>query len=319
MIPESVSKSFGTRLRRARAWTLGEGRYLILSIGIACMLWGYLNFEKSVQVNVPLDLRWSGVPESRMVLSGDLPQIRVMVDGPGTLLRQIESRSLVYEIQADDLQEGTNLVRIDVARLKLPRGVIATRVSPSSFEVDFVAVEQRVLPVKVIFQGNIPDGYRLGGITRTPKTVSVTSRSGQLDGAQFLFTRPLSLTAHNVTFTTDIGLDLAGLDVKNISAQTVSVRVEIRPEIGEQTYKSIPVEIRGDNVETLESIPDQVTVVLSGPMARLRELEGLVQVWVEVPGVLSKPTPLLVQAKLPTDVNVVSITPKLVVVGEKRD
>ena len=137
----------------------------------------------------------------------------------------------------------------------------------------------RVVVVKVVAPGTVPNGYRVAKIGVDPSVVTIYSSDRTLlEGLpSYLETEPVDLSTTTGYSQIKVGLNLPE-GVSLVGDQSVSVEIEIDPIEGAMTLNDIPVYVIGLE-EGSQSVlsPEAVDVYLSGPQPMLDQLknEGL--------------------------------------------
>ncbi len=286
---------------------------LIVSVG----LYTFVHFEQGSQLTVDLEIRWSGVQEDRMIVADQLPRIRMVLDGPATLLGQVDN-SIVYEFPASELSLGSNIVRIDVTKLPLPRGVSVERISPSSVEIDYVETESKQLPIKLNYKGQVAEGFKLGNIRAEPSLVTVTAQKGQLGGMLFIPSTVVDLKERSSSFDLAVDLKLQDINVKKVEPKLITAIVEIVAEVETRVIRDIPILVRGVSLAEVELLPATIEVTLVGSSAVLDKISGNLVAFVNAGEVPVRPTPFSVELELPSGVEARALAPDLVVMRAKK-
>jgi YbbR domain-containing protein len=125
----------------------------------------------------------------------------------------------------------------------------------------------RVVVVKVVTTGSVPEGYRVSKISVDPSVVTIYSSDPELLSSipSYMETDPLDLTEFSGDVSVKLGLQLPD-GVQLVGDQSVKVEIEIRAIEDARTYSDIPVYIVGldDSLETTIS-PGTVDIYVSGP------------------------------------------------------
>lgn len=133
----------------------------------------------------------------------------------------------------------------------------------------------RVVVVKVVTPGTVPNGYRVAKIGVEPSVVTIYSSDRTLleNLPSYLETEPVDLSTTTGNSQIKVGLDLPD-GVSLVGDQSVSVEIEIDPIEGAMTLNDIPVYVIGldEGVQSVLS-PEAVDVYLSGPQPMLDQLE----------------------------------------------
>jgi YbbR domain-containing protein len=206
---------------------------------------------------------------------------QVQVSGSVSLLDQIESVRVVL-----DHSNATESIKKDLSVAAVNHdGVVIT--SGLKFSPEKVSVSQeinlrggyRVVVVKVVTPGTVPNGYRVSKIGVDPSVVTIYSSDRTLleNLQSYLETEPVDLSTTTEDSQIKVGLNLpAGVSL--VGDQTVSVNVEVDSIEGAMTLSDIPVYVIGleEGVQSILS-PEMVDVYLSGPQPILDQVknEGL--------------------------------------------
>lgn len=290
--------------------------YKIGGLVISLSLFSFVHFEQDAQITKRVDLRWDGIPANRMIMDENLPEIRMVLEGPGTLLRQVQDRPLIFDASVAELVLGQNLVRINSEAMDIPRGVQIRRISPAAVEVEYLEVETKELPIQVRYVGDVAEGYRLAQVRIAPSVAVVTARKGDLDGVTFLTTKPIELTNRASGFEATADLALGGMKVKDIQPKTFKAQVEIVPSSEVRVFKNVAVQVRGAVGGSYELMPTSVELTLVGPSGVLDKLAGTLIGYIDVPDSMKidRAVPFKVSVDLPEAVTLQKTSPELVAI-----
>ncbi len=125
--------------------------------------------------------------------------------------------------------------------------------------------------VTVVWTGEPAPGYRLLSVTADPPSVLVEGRPAQVNLLTTVSTEPIDIDGLTESFQQTAVLDLPnGISVD--PEQTVSVRIEIEPILTTSSYNRVP-DPRGLRAGYEAKVePEQVRVVLFGPLPLLDSL-----------------------------------------------
>jgi YbbR domain-containing protein len=160
------------------------------------------------------------------------------------------------------------------------------QLSPSQVAVK-ISIEQRLgfkeVSVKAVTSGQVAPGYWISNITAEPSTVTLQGNPEDIEQIPgFIETVPIDVDSAIASLNRVVRLALPpGSAV--LSGETVRVIIEITPILGGQTIQR-PVQVQGlGRGLRMEVSPQQVDVILSGPLQELQELKPFdVQVVVDV-------------------------------------
>lgn len=235
-----------------------------------------ITLERLVSQEFPVRLEVSGEPARgyQRGVPARSPAF-VTVSGREPLVTQVmEVRAnLNISESRDDIQSRVELVAYD------PNGdpVEGVTITPGEVTVSIPITLQeayRTLAVRPVTTGNIANGYRITNITVSPPSVLVFSGDPQLvkDLPGFVETVPLDITGAEDDIETFVQLALpAGISV--VDDTTVLVQVFIAAVEGSLR---IPLPVTTIGLvpgEAAEFSPDNVDVILSGPVPELNQLD----------------------------------------------
>ncbi|MHB8820027.1 MAG: CdaR family protein, partial [Bellilinea sp.] len=227
------------------------------------------------ELPVSLILRGSPATGYQMGEASINPSV-VTVTGPAASVDQ------VARVRATlDVNQANQVINRSVALVALDaEDKVVSNVSIVPGEV---AISQEVtqrygyrnVVVKVVATGQVADGYRLTNISVFPPAVTVFSADPQIVGdlPGFVETMPLDITGAKDDLDVSIGLDLPeGVSV--VGDQTeVMVSVGVAAIESSLTIPNIPVEVTGLPLGLRATVsPEEVTVIISGPVALLDRL-----------------------------------------------
>ncbi len=275
--------------------------------------------EPVEEAEVLLQVRLEGnTPIGYVARPPETETLTATVRGPASLVAQVvEVRAAVsVEGRRADVDGEFDLKPYDAQGKEVPYITI----TPSRIPVH-VSVEQlsgfRDLAVTARLQGQVAPGYRISSITVEPPVVTVYGAPEiivQIPG--YLETEPLNLD--NTRENLEVRLPLKTPEGVSLLMQepVVTVRVTVVPMEGSATFRR-PVEIQGLAPGLTATIaPEEVEVILNGPLPVLEELRPEdVRVLVDLfglatgryslePQVVVVPPGLMVGAVLPVTVQV---------------
>ena len=119
---------------------------------------------------VPLTLRISNNAE---ITNTPLQEVDVVLKGDKRRIDQINKSDLVVSIDLTDVPAGDRVILLspDTVSLSLPTGIKLEEVQPNRIAVKIEPVEEKDIPVQVVTEGTLADGYELYSQTVLPSKV----------------------------------------------------------------------------------------------------------------------------------------------------
>lgn len=289
-----------------------------LSIAIALVLWLFVRAEEKSELVLRVPIRFTNVPDGLVLMGDAVPQVQIVVDGPRTLVAQVDRTAVPYTVDLADATPGAFEVRIAPDKLPLPRGVEVSRIIPSVVEAELRRTKRYRLPVQARLTGNLAAGHEVGGVEIEPSTIEIVTAEGELDTAETIRTEPISVQDRRSDWNGSIPLDLAGLNVKSVTSREVDVFLRVVPRMTERTLRGVAVEVRGPG-GPYAARPRMVDLKIMGPEALLRNVgASSLTATIDLTGVLQRSTPLPVRVRLPDQVVLLEVSPPRVQVSPDR-
>lgn len=226
---------------------------------------------------LPVTLVLRGSPATGYQLSNvTINPNMVTVTGPAAAVEQVvKIRGILDVSQANQtINRSINLTALD----SKDGAVSGVSIVPGEANITQEVTQRfgyRNVVVKVVATGQVADGYRLTNISVFPPTVTVFSANPQIvsDLPGYVETLPLDITDAKDDLDMSVGLNLPeGVSV--VGDQTeVLVRVGVAAIESSLTLPNVPVEVIGLPTGYKATVsPQEVTVIISGPVALLDRL-----------------------------------------------
>lgn len=210
------------------SFSLSENWLLkLLAVGFALVLWFFVIGEQNLEKGYAVPLELQGVPEG-LVVGNDVPRlIDVRISGPRTVLLNLQADELSLTLDLNGLPPGiTSFKRLD-ERFRLPRTLKVTRMAPAVIDVRLERVRNKKVPVKVVFAGEPPEGFRVASTTAKPQRVVVTGAEGELKSVNEIPTEAIELAEVRESFSQIVPLDYIGKYSELQQDKTADIHVEI--------------------------------------------------------------------------------------------
>ncbi|RMF44626.1 MAG: YbbR-like domain-containing protein [Deltaproteobacteria bacterium] len=199
----------------------------LISLVFALMLWFFVMGERRQEIGFTVPLNLVNIPEGLMVANEVPNLIDVRVSGPRTVLMNLSPQDISISVDLKNLKPGvTSFKRLD-ERLNIPSVLKVTRLSPSFVDVRLERIGQKKVPVKVLLQGEPPEGHRLGKVRVSPGQVTVQGAESELKDVSEVATEPVDLTQSRESFSLMVPLAYRGKYTYLRQTEAVEVRVDI--------------------------------------------------------------------------------------------
>jgi YbbR domain-containing protein len=261
---------------------------------------------------VPLELQQ--VPAG-LELLGDVPAtVDVRVRGASGALSRVGAGDIVAVIDLRAARAGRRLFPLGTDQVRVPFGVEAVQVTPSSVAIAFERSATRMVPVVPAVDGRPAPGYAVGPLSAEPKTVEVIGPESAVKHATEVLTEPVSVTGakNALRETVALGLPDPSLRLKNVRAATVTVNIVPAPL--ERALHDRPVHLRNlARGLTAQATPASVDLTVRGQRDALSRVDADdIVAFVDLAGLGAGQYTLTVHADSANDAGVTRVEPATV-------
>jgi len=204
----------------------------IISLVFAVVLWFFVMGEQKQEVGFSVPLRLVNIPDGLM-LANEVPNlIDVRISGPRTLLMNLSPQDIGISVDLGDLKPGlTSFKRLD-ERLNIPSALRVTRLSPSFVDVKLERIREKTIPIRIVTEGALPEGYSLVKIEYAPKSLIITGAESELKHINEVSTEAVSLENVRESFTEMVPVVYRGIytNLKDPVAVEVQAVIKAPPE-----------------------------------------------------------------------------------------
>jgi YbbR domain-containing protein len=200
-----------------------------LSICIAALLWLVVGGEGVVERVLRAPVEFQNLPAS-LELVGDLPDtVEVRVRGSSGALSRLGPGDMSTVLDLRTASPGRRLFHLTPGQVRVPYGVSAVLVAPSSVAVEFEAAGVRMVPVEPDVEGRPAPGYEVGEVLIEPKTVEVAGPEGALRRLTGAITEPISIANATQPVRQTVAIGVTNASVRLRTPQSAVVTVTIVP------------------------------------------------------------------------------------------
>lgn len=200
---------------------------------------------------------------------------QVEVSGSASRVASVAAAQVTLDLsqQRVSYQADARLVAVDadgntVTDVTLDPSIVNVRVDIQRRD------DVREISVRPNIEGAPPEGYVLSSLSYAPQAVLVSGSPAQLAGLpDVLATQPIALTDRRASFDIAVPVILPDADLLLLTDQMITVTVEINPLTMNRQFEGLMVEVIGlDAGLRARAVPNQVTVLITGPQPELENL-----------------------------------------------
>ncbi len=238
----------------------------------------------------------------------------IVVQGPQSKVNQVSTASGQMSIQ-DARRTVTQTISL-TPRDDNNQPVLYVSLTPSN-TVAVVPINQlggfRDMAVKIDLRGNVAPGHLTTDVSVDPQVVTVFGSSSALDALPgYISTAPISVTNATADIDEQVPLMLPS-GISMLGDPTVHIDVRIKPIEGSVNVQ-IPLMPQGLDPDLSARLsPELLDVILSGPIARLGELQqNDVQAYVNMFNLITGTYQITPTVVVPSDIKIISLLPPTV-------
>jgi YbbR domain-containing protein len=291
----------------------------ILSVILALLLWSFVHGLQVVQREIDVPIRYTNLPDSLMLYNTPPQTMRVLVSGRTSELflrmrfvRDVEARMDLSTASAPNSRIVTSVSQVTSPRN--PRITLVRVLEPQVVDLRIVRRVERQVPVRVVWNGTVPDGYALvDSPSVQPPVVLCSGPDFLLEKLTAISTIPLELRRRDGSFTEKVAL-FYDRDRLVCSPDEVSVEVPMA-RIRERALAEVVLQV----LPPPDSLPYQLNVqqariTLSGPEAQMAALaQEEVQLLVDLSQLMTgQHDSLKVETRIPPWCSLVRVEPAIV-------
>jgi YbbR domain-containing protein len=202
-------------------------RLKVIAVAFSVALWFFVAGQSSTEVALLVPLGIKGAPGALVMTSAPPGEVEVRLSGPRLLMSDLSPSQVQAELDLGMAKEGLNTYRITRDNIVAPAGVEVKRLKPNSVKVTMERMVRLSLPVKVRLKGSPAAGFRVRRVIVTPESVEASGIGREIREMEGLFTRPVDVTGLDYSTTVSAQIDVSGHELKEMSAERVSVRIII--------------------------------------------------------------------------------------------
>lgn len=263
----------GIRTDRVRNWVHGvltrDLQFKALAMALALILWAWVQTQQIVPQRTRVQVKWE-FPEDLTWVEPAPKTLVVTIKGPQGLVRNVKKRTLRYDVDLSDAQQGPVSVDFSSRAIKgIPEGVSVVQISPPGVEVQLDRRMERVVRVIPANVGEPDPRYRISKVSVEPVTARITGPRSVVRNISEIGTDVFDVTGLTENKIYEVALAPKSRAVNGLSGAPFKVTVEIEPIIATKTFSGIPIMARSEGWSTS---PSTAVVTLSGPAPDMLEL-----------------------------------------------
>jgi len=255
---------------------LNNIRLKLLALVLAVASWyaihETINFEVVIS-NIPVEIK---IADGWAVLRQSSDSARVTFRGSQENIRLIDNKQIkiLVDLRTNSMT-GSFDVRLQLDNIKGVRGVRAGRIEPEIIQISTDRESEKAVPVKSRLVGK-PFAGEVEKTTCEPAFVLLRGPAQQLAQTEWVYTEPVDVEGRIESFVKRCRVlppSNTWTPVIEPSEVKVNVQIAVKNDILELCNIPVEVVVRPSSAFKVETIPDQVNVVLTGKTEDLEEMK----------------------------------------------
>jgi len=255
---------------------LNNIRLKVLALVLAIASWyaihETINYEIIIS-NIPVEIK---ITDGWAVLRQSSDSARVTFRGSQENIRLIDNKQVkvLLDLRTNSVA-GSFDVRLQVYNIKGAHGVRAVRIEPEIIQISTDRESEKTVPIKSRIAGK-PFAGEVEKATCEPAFVLLRGPAQQLAQTEWVYTEPVDVEGRIESFVKRCRvLPPSNTWTPVIEPSEIQVNVQIAVKNETLELRNIPVEVivRPSSAFKVETIPDQVNLVLTGKTEDLEEMK----------------------------------------------
>jgi YbbR domain-containing protein len=181
----------------------------LISIGLAFVLWIYVQNLKQIEHTYPVPVEVINIPENHIVANEMPVSVNVILKGNERNLQQVEDNGIRAYI---DIKHSTNgekrgVVRID--KNSIPPRVSVKEVNPRVIEIKIEKIAVKTVKVVPVIVDEPPEGYLFQDVVLDPAQVRIKGPDSMVAKIDSVYTSDISIGSLTETIVKEVSVQLA--------------------------------------------------------------------------------------------------------------
>lgn len=229
--PRTTVRTPGVAERWVRKVLVEDWTLKLIAIAVTVVLWlAVTGQNKPVMQRTMVQLTFQH-PDGMEISNEPPANVEVLLKGSATKLDQVGSR-LMAIVDVSDQKAGERVIRLsqDRVQMSVPAGVSIESFRPATVTIRLDPVVESAASVDVKFEGKVPEGYEVSGVTAMPDTVKLRGPAEHVRNFQKVTTETVSLDGHRESFT----LSNVAIGMPDPKIEVVDGSIQVRIDVVEK-------------------------------------------------------------------------------------
>ena len=204
---------------------------LVLALAISVFIWAVAQGTSSVIQSFDVEVELVGVEDDLVITDQSSDEVNVRLRGSRAALRNLDTASLKYRVDARGGKPGVAVYEVDVETIEHPTGTQFVGYSPSRLQVRFEQRGRKAVDVRAEIEGTPAPGFHVAGVEITPEKVWLEGARSQVMRLNEVVTESIDIAGLAASAKRDARLVLSGGTVwaEDSTPVQISIRIEADP------------------------------------------------------------------------------------------
>jgi len=166
----------------------------VVSLLLAVLLWVYVTGQEKSEMSFTVPLELTNIPPDMEIINEPPGYITIRVRGNSHILTNIKPGKIKVVLDLSHLKEGKNTFTVSRGAVILPRGLVVTKVNPTTVTIKAEKVVERKATVILKARG-LRKRWR---VSLDPPLVTIQGVKSQIKRVRIVKTQELDLTNTNL-------------------------------------------------------------------------------------------------------------------------
>ncbi len=162
----------------------------LISLLLAMLLWVYVTGQEKSEMSFTVPLELTNIPPNMEIINEPPAYITIRVRGNSHILTNIKPGKIKVVLDLSHLKEGKNTFSLTRDSVMLPRGLMVTKINPTSVVIKAEKVVEKQVMVKLQAKGI----KKVWKVSLDPPVVTLQGVKSQIRKIRLVKTKPLDLT-----------------------------------------------------------------------------------------------------------------------------
>ncbi len=198
----------------------------VISLLIAVALWFFVVSKGRSGIVLDVPIGFKNMPSGIEVIDG-AKTVSINVEGQERLLKTLREEHIGVVIDLKNSKKGENFFTITQDNIRLPKSLIATKISPQTVRLMLEEMLKKEVIVTPVITGSPAEGFLVKGISVTPKSIEIEGPASAVAKIYSIKTEAVDITGINGDLHYSVNLNMPKRGVRTLTPE-VKVNIYVR-------------------------------------------------------------------------------------------